>query len=398
MSTSLFSDDSLSLPLACAHAHVLHLSTFALQTSKIAPIISDYWERAAFPFELVPGFQNLNIGGGIIPKEYGGQAMSWMGMASTIVELARVDGSCSTFFLVHCSLAALNILMAGSEKQKRELLPELSSFRKVGAWALTEPTNGSDASALQSTARKVPGGWILNGKKRWIGNATWSDIVVYLARNEETNQINAFIVRKGNPGFRTGKIEQKIALRCVQNADIELVDCFIPDEDRLPGVESFKDTNKVLAVSRVMVAWQPIGLAVGAYDQTLRYVKQRTQFGAPLAANQLVQERLTRMLGSIQAAYLSAWRLTRLAEAGRVTHEQASLVKAFTTLRMREVVALGRELLGGNGIVAEFGVAKAFCDLEAYYTYEGTYDVNALVSARGQTGISAFKTRAAQKK
>jgi acyl-CoA oxidase len=261
----------------------------------------------------------------------------------------------------------------------------------VGCWALTEPSNGSDASALQTTARRVEGGWVLNGRKRWIGNATWADVAIIWARNSESNQVNAFIVRKGNPGYSATKMENKIALRCVQNGDIKLTDCFVPDSDRIPGVSSFNDTNKVLAISRIMVAWQPVGLALGAYDMCARYLQQRRQFGAPLASFQLMQEKLQRMLANIQAMWLMAYRLSKLYEAGKMTHEQASLVKAWNTLRGREVVSLGRELLGGNGILSDFLVAKAFADMEAYYSYEGTYEVNALVAGRGVTGISAIK-------
>ena len=192
--------------------------------------------------------------------------------------------------------------------------------------------------------------------------------------------------------MRTSKIENKVALRCVQNADIELTDAFVPDADRL-DVTSFRDTNKVLMMSRIMVAWQPVGLAFGCYDAAKRYVLERRQFGAPLGSYQLVQEKLVRMLSTATAMWLMAWRVTKLAEAGEVTHEQASQVKAWTTLRGREVVSLGRELLGGNGIVSDFLVAKAFCDCEAYHSYEGTYEVNALVAGRGVTGLSAIKSR-----
>eukprot|EP00887_Chlorella_sp_A99_P006329 scaffold3.g6329.t1 len=329
--------------------------------------------------------------GGANLQGYGCPGYSIMGCAMACIELARVDGSMSTFMLVHGFLATLTVGLLGSEEQKRELLPDMARFQKVGCWALTEPSNGSDASAITTTARKVPGGWLLNGRKRWIGNGTWCDVAVIWARSAESGQVNAFLVRKGNPGYRATKIENKIALRCVQNADITLTDCFVPDADRLPGVNSFADTNKVLAISRVMVAWQPVGLAMGAYDMAARYVTQRRQFGAPLAAFQLVQEKLQRMQATVQAMFLMAWRLTQVAEGGRLTHEQASLVKGWNTLRAREVVGLGRELLGGNGILADFLVAKAFCDAEAYYSYEGTYEVNALVAGRGATGISAIK-------
>lgn len=309
---------------------------------EIAPIVAEYWERAEFPHALVPKFEALGIGGGSL-KGHGCQGLSVTACAMATVELvslpeallllplvllfprlpacsmltlchlsvcfaivvqARVDGSMSTFFLVHTFLATLTLGLLGSEAQKRDLLPDLSSFRKVGAWALTEPSNGSDASALTTVARRAPGGWRLTGRKRWIGNATFADVVVVWARNEETGAVNAFVVRKGNPGFRCTKIENKIALRCVQNGDIELSDAFVADADRLPGVDNFKDTNKVLAISRVMVAWQPVGLALGAYDACARYVAQRRQFGAPLGAFQLVQEKLQRMLATAQAMWL----------------------------------------------------------------------------------------------
>lgn len=362
----------------------------AFSVKEVAPVVAQYWEKAEFPFELVDKFARLEIGGGSL-TEYGCQGLSLMSCAMAVVELARVDGSMSTFFLVHSFLATLTIGMLGSDAQKRELLPDMAKFRKIGCWALTEPSNGSDASSLTSTATKVPGGWVLNGRKRWIGNGTFADIFVIWARNSETKEINAFIVRKGNPGIKATKIENKIALRCVQNADIHLKDAFVADADRLPGVTSFKDTNKVLGISRVMVAWQPVGLALGVYDFAARYVKQRNQFGAPLASFQLVQEKLQRMLSTATAMWLMAWRLTKLAENGTMTHEQASLVKAWTTLKGREVMALGREILGGNGIVSDYLVAKAFCDCEAYYSYEGTYDVNSLVAGRGLTGIAAFR-------
>lgn len=358
---------------------------------EVAPVIAAYWERAEFPHQLVPKLAALGIGGGNLVGAHGGKGLSLLACAMANIELGRVDGSMSTFFLVHTFLAELTIGLLGSEAQKKEWLGEMAAFRKVGCWALTEPSNGSDASALTTNARRVAGGWVLNGRKRWIGNGTFADIIVVWARNKESGQVNAFIVKKDNPGFKASKIENKIALRCVQNADIELKEAFVPDADRLPGVNSFADTNKVLAISRIMVAWQPVGLAIGAYDAAARYVAQRRQFGAPLAAFQLIQEKLQRMQATVQGMWLMAWRLTALYESGRMTHEQASLVKAWNTARGREVVSLGRELLGGNGILSDYLVAKAFCDCEAYYSYEGTYEVNALVAGRGITGLAAFK-------
>ncbi|CAM8971505.1 unnamed protein product [Rhodiola kirilowii] len=364
---------------------------------EIAPVMTTYWEKAEFPFHVVPKLAELRVAGGTI-KGYGCPGMSITASAVATAELSRVDASCSTFILVHSSLAMLTIAMCGSEEQKQKYLPSLAELKTVACWALTEPDYGSDASGLRTTATKVEGGWILDGQKRWIGNSTFADVLVIFARNTTTNQINGYIVKKHAPGLSATKIENKIGLRMVQNGDILMNRVFVPDEDRLPGVNSFQDTNKVLAISRVMVAWQPIGISMGIYDMCNRYLKERKQFGAPLAAFQINQQKLVQMLGNVQAMILVGWRLCKLYEKGNMTIGQAGLAKSWITLRARETAALGRELLGGNGILADFLVAKAFCDLEPIYTYEGTYDINTLVTGREVTGIASFKPVAATKR
>ncbi|OAY43730.1 acyl-coenzyme A oxidase 4, peroxisomal [Manihot esculenta] len=360
---------------------------------EVAPIMAEYWEKAKFPFHIIPKLGALHIAGGTI-KGYGCPGLSLTASAVATAEVARVDASCSTFILVHSSLAMITIALCGSEVQKQKYLPSLAQLSTVACWALTEPDYGSDASSLKTTATKVEGGWILEGQKRWIGNSTFADVLVIFARNTSTNQINGYIVKKDALGLTATKIENKIGLRIVQNGDIQLRKVFVPDEDRLPGVNSFQDTNKVLAVSRVMVAWQPIGISMGVYDICHRYLKERKQFGAPLAAFQINQQKLVHMLGNVQAMLLVGWRLCKLYEKGKMTPGRASMAKAWITLRARETVAIGRELLGGNGILADFLVAKAFCDLEPIYTYEGTYDINSLVTGREVTGLPSFKPAA----
>ncbi|EXB99423.1 Acyl-coenzyme A oxidase 4 [Morus notabilis] len=364
---------------------------------EVAPIMAEYWEKAEFPFEVIPKLGALRVAGGTI-KGYGCPGLSLTGSAIATAEMARVDASCSTFILVHSSLAMLTIALCGSEAQKEKYLPSLSQLKTVACWALTEPDYGSDASSLRTTATKVKGGWILDGQKRWIGNSTFADVLVIFARNTTTNQINGYLVKKNDPGLKATKIENKIGLRMVQNGDILLNKVFVSDEDRLPGVNSFQDTSKVLAVSRVMVAWQPIGISMGVYDMCHRYLKERKQFGAPLAAFQINQEKLIRMLANVQAMVLMGWRLCKLYENGKMTTGQASLGKSWITLKARETVALGRELLGGNGILADFLVAKAFCDLEPIYTYEGTYEINSLVAGREVTGFASFKPSASSQR
>ncbi|KAJ7949995.1 acyl-coenzyme A oxidase 4, peroxisomal [Quillaja saponaria] len=357
---------------------------------EFAPIMTEYWEKAKFPFHVIPKIGALRIAGGTI-KGYGCPGLSITGSCVAAAEVARVDASCSTFFLVHSSLAMLTIALCGSEGQKQKYLPSLAKLDCIACWALTEPDYGSDASSLKTTATKVEGGWILEGQKRWIGNSTFADLLVIFARNTSTNQINGYIVKKDAPGLTVTKMENKIGLRIVQNGDILFKKVFVPDEDRIPGVNSFQDTNKVLAVSRVSVAWQPIGLSMGIYDMCHRYLKERKQFGAPLASFQINQLKLVKMLGNVQAMILVGWRLCKLYENGKMTIGHASLGKSWITLKARETAALGRELLGGNGILADFHVAKAFCDLEPIYTFEGTYDINSLVTGREVTGFASFK-------
>ncbi|XP_045798445.1 acyl-coenzyme A oxidase 4, peroxisomal-like [Trifolium pratense] len=368
----------------------IRLKVRACMEKEIAPIMTKYWEKAEFPFHAIPKLAELGISGGTI-KGYGCPGLSITGSAIATAEVARVDASCSTFILVHSSLAMLTIALCGSEAQKQKYLPSLAQLKTIACWALTEPDYGSDASALKTIATKVEGGWILEGQKRWIGNSTFADLLVIFARNTSTNQINGYIVKKDAPGLTVTKIENKIGLRIVQNGDIVMKKVFVPDEDRIEGVNSFQDTNKVLAVSRVMVAWQPIGISMGIYDMCHRYLKERKQFGAPLASFQINQQKLVQMLSNVQAMILVGWRLCKLYESGKMTPGHASLGKSWITLRARETAALGRELLGGNGILSDFLVAKAFCDLEPIYTYEGTYEINTLVTGREVTGFASFK-------
>ncbi|CAM0957585.1 unnamed protein product [Alopecurus aequalis] len=366
----------------------------AVSEKKIAPIMTEYWEKAEFPFHVIPKLATLGLAGSTT-KGYGCPGLSITACAIPIAEVSRevsrVDASCSAFILVHSSLAMSTIALCGSQAQKQKYLPSLAQFKTIGCWALTEPDYGSDASSLNTSATKVPGGWHLDGQKRWIGNSTFADVLIILARNADTKQLNGFIVKKGAPGLRATKIQNKIGLRMVQNGDVLLNKVFVPEEDRLTGINSFQDISKVLEMSRILVTWQPIGVSMGVYDMCHRYLKERKQFGAPLAAFQLNQEKLVRMLGNVQAMVLVGWRLCKLYESGKMTPGPASLCKAWISSNSREVVSLGRELLGGNGILADFLVAKAFCDLEPIFTYEGTYDINALVTGREITGFASFK-------
>jgi len=243
---------------------------------------------------------------------------------------------------------------------------------------------------MQTTATRDGDEWVLNGQKRWIGNGAMADFVLVWARDTADQQIKGFIVERGRAGFSGSTIENKIAVRIVQNADLTLQDVRIPFENWLPGTTGFRATNELLRNSRVWVAWQSVGQQLAAFDVARAYALDRRQFGKPIASFQLIQEQLTRMIGNATLSLSLMIQLARLQESGTLGMDQAALAKASCTSLMRETVALGRGILGGNGISTDFEMAKIFADAEAIYSYEGSYEVNALIVGRAVTGISAF--------
>jgi glutaryl-CoA dehydrogenase len=292
---------------------------------------------------------------------------------------------------VHGGLAMGTIYLCGSEEQKQQWLPAMARMEKIGAFGLTEPDVGSGAAGgLTTTARWDGGTWILHGVKKWIGNATFADVTVIWARDVDDGNVKGFLVEKDTPGFSTEKMEHKIALRAVQNAIITLDGVRVPEPMRLQRAGSFRDTANVLRMTRASVAWQAVGCGRGAYEHALRYATKREQFGRPIGGFQLVQDQLVRMLGNVTASLCMVTRLSQLQDAGSMTDEQASLAKAFCTVKARETVGLARELLGGNGILLEHDVGRFVADAEAIYSYEGTREINTLIVGRAITGLSAF--------
>jgi len=357
---------------------------------RVAPTANEQWEKAEFPHHLVPQLAELGVIG-IGYDQPGRQAKSRLLTSFVTLELSRVDTSWATFFGVHSGLAMGSIVLLGSDEQRERWLPDMFALRKIGAFALTEPGGGSDvALGLDTIARREGEGWVLDGAKRWIGNATFADLVIVWAKDVADGQVKGFVVHQDNPGFTATKMEGKLALRTVQNADIVLEGCRVPEADRLQGANSFKDTGKVLALTRGGVAWSSVGCQMGAYEAALAYAREREQFGRPIAGFQLVQDLLVKMLGNVTASLGMVVRLAELQEAGTCTDAQAALAKAWCTSRMRESVAWAREVLGGNGILLENDVARFFNDAEAIYSYEGTREINTLIVGRAVTGQSAF--------
>ena len=358
--------------------------------TEIKPLVNSYWLRDEFPFEILPKFAALNLCG-VTYEGYGCPNLPFLMEGVIAMEMARVDSSIATFFGVQSGLVMGSIYLCGSEEQKNEWLPQLQQLTKIGAFGLTEPEVGSGAAGgLTTTARRTERGWILNGQKKWIGNAPFADVVVVWARDLDDNQVKGFLVRKDNPGFEVEKMKGKMSLRIVQNGLVTLSDCLVPESDRMPLANSFKDTANVLRMTRAGVAWMAVGCSRGAYENALDYTRKRKQFGKPIASFQLVQNHLVEMLSNLTAMQTLVFRLSELQDADQLLDEHASLAKVFCTLRMRDIVGRAREVMGGNGILLEYDVARFVADAEAIYSYEGTKEINSLIVGRAITGFSAF--------
>jgi glutaryl-CoA dehydrogenase len=357
---------------------------------EVVPVIGPYWERAEICWPLINRLPELGVVGEDITG-YDCAGMSPMACGLVTMELHRGDGSLGVVLGVHAGLAMQSIAMCGSEEQKARWLPDMARMTKLGAFALTEPDHGSDSVALETSASPDgDGGWVLNGRKRWIGLGTVADLVVVWARNTDDGQVNGSVVEKGAAGYQAQVIEGKVSLRAVWQADITLDNVRVPAENRLAEARSFRDTSRVLATTRATCAWAALGHATAAYDTALRYALQRHQFGRPLASFQIIQQRLVSMLADLTAMQLYCLQIGRLAEAGRLTPTVAGLAKMLNTRKARAVAAEARDMLGGNGILLDYQVMRHMVDLEAIHTFEGTETMQTLIVGRAITGMGAF--------
>jgi glutaryl-CoA dehydrogenase len=356
---------------------------------EVLPVINGYWERADFPWPLVTKLAELGIVGDGI-EGYGCPRMSPIAAGLVNMELNRGDGSLGTFLGVQAGLAMSSIARLGSEAQKRRWLPPMAGLEKIGAFALTEPLHGSDSVSLETSARRAGDTWVLNGHKRWIGNGTIADVTVVWARDVADGEVKGVLVEKGAPGYRARRIDGKGSLRAVWQADIDLVDVLVPEDNRLPGARRFADAARVLAGTRNTVAWSALGHAVAAYDAARSYAAARMQFGRPLVSFQIVQERLVRMLAEVCGMQLYCLRLGRLTQEGALSDTIAALAKMHNTSKARQVILEARDLLGGNGILLDFHVMRHLADMEAIHTYEGTETIQTLIVGRDITGVGAF--------
>ena len=358
--------------------------------SDVKPIIGGYWERAEFPMQIVKPLAELGAFS-FAWEETRPFENSAVFRGFVAMELARVDPSVATFVGVQNGLVNGTISICGSKEQRDEWIPKIASGEVVGAFGLTEPLSGSDsAQGLRTTATRDGDTWVLNGSKRWIGNATLSDVTIIWAKDVEDSQVKGFLVPTSTPGYTATKIEGKISLRPVQNADITLDHVVVPESLRLQNANSFRDTAAVLRQTRAEVAWAAVGTAIGAYEAAVKYAGERVQFGRTIGSHQLIQDLLVKCLGNITASLGMVVRVSEMLDRGEQRDEHSALAKAYTTARMRETVAWARESLGGNGIVLDYDVARFFADAEALYSYEGTSEMNTLIVGRAITGRAAF--------
>ena len=369
----------------------IQLRVRGFMEAEVRPIAAEYWEKGEFPRQIIPAFAQLIAETrGVDTYRFPEPNPLLAGIYT--MEVARVEPSMSTFLGVHWGLSMASIAAFGSEEQKQKWLPGMQRFEKIGSWALTEPDVGSaTAAGLTTTARREGDTWLLNGAKKWSGNATFADVNVLWARDLDDNQVKGFLVELGMPGYIVEKLEGKISQRIVENVNITLDNLRLSESSRLPGVNSFKDVARQLASARANVGWQATGLAMGAYERALAYAHTREQFGKPIGSFQLVQNMLVKMLSNVTAMQTLMLQLAKLeGRDGGISHERASLAKVFCGERMRDTVALARGMFGGNGILLEYEAARYFADAEALYSYEGTHEMNTLIVGRAITGQSAF--------
>jgi glutaryl-CoA dehydrogenase len=356
----------------------------------IWPQINPFWERAEFPQALVMGLRDFPIWGGML-HGYGCAGLDATEFGLAVHELARGDGSIGTFYGVQSGLAMGSIGLLGSEEQKQRWLPGMARLELLGAFGLTEPERGSDASHMLTSARREGASYVLDGAKRWIGCASIADLLIIWARDDEGG-IGAFVIEQPNAteGVTIVDIEGKLAKRAIPNAAITLRGVRVPAENRLAQSRSFRDTTRVLAFTRYGVAWEAVGAATACFEFALKYAKEREQFGRPIAKSQLIQQKLVEMAADLTQMQLLSLQMARLMDAGQLTEGQAALAKYNNARRARAIAQLARETLGGNGVLLDHHVARHFADLEAVYTYEGTNEINMLVAGRELTGLNAI--------
>jgi glutaryl-CoA dehydrogenase len=360
---------------------------------RIRPKIKDWWERAHFPRELIPEMGALGVLGMHL-KGYGCAGNSAVAYGLACMELEAGDSGLRTFVSVQGSLAMSAIHKFGSEEQKTRWLPPMASGEKIGCFGLTEPTAGSDPAGMKTFARRSPDGseWVLNGEKRWIGMGTIADIAVVWARtDEEGNPVRGFLVPTDAPGFSAKDITGKLSMRASVQCDLSFEDVRLPEGAMLPGAEGLKGPFACLNEARYGIVWGSMGAARDSFECALEYAREREQFGKPVAAFQLTQEKLVNMMLEVEKGTLLALHLGRMKDEGTLRPEQISFGKLNNVREAIKIAREARTILGGNGVTLDYPVMRHANNLESVRTYEGTDEVHTLILGNAITGIPAFR-------
>ncbi len=358
-------------------------------SNEVIPVIEKYNQDMKFPKELIPKMAELGIFGPTLPPEYGGMGINNIAYGLIMQELERGDSGIRSFASVQSGLVMYPVYTFGSEEQKKFWLPKLASAEKIGCFGLTEPDFGSNPGGMITKAEKTSGGYLLNGAKMWITNGSIADVAVVWAKLD--GKVRGFLVEKGTKGFSAPETKGKLSLRASVTSELVFEDCLIPEENILPKSEGLKSPLMCLTQARYGIAWGVVGLAMECYNTALEYSKSRIQFGKPIAAFQITQEKLAYMLTEITKAQLLCLRLGQLKDNGKMRPQHVSMAKRNNCEIAKNIASMAREMLGANGILDEYPVMRHLNNIESVKTYEGTHEMHTLILGEDVTGISAFE-------
>lgn len=356
--------------------------------NEILPIIEHHARQGTFPMHLVEKMAEMGVFGVTLPTEYGGAGLNNICYGLAMQELERGDSGIRSFASVQSSLVMYPIYTYGSEEQRQKWLPRLASGKAIGCFGLTEPDAGSNPAGMVTNAKKIDGGFLLNGAKMWITNGSLADVAVVWAKLDGV--IRGFLVEKGMKGFTAPEMKGKHSLRASVTSELVFQDVEIPEANILPGVEGLKGPLGCLTQARYGISWGVIGSAMACYDSSLNYAKSRIQFGKPIAGFQLTQEKLVYMINEITKAQLICWRLGKIKDAGAIRPQQVSMAKRNNVEMALNIARISREIHGANGILDEYPVMRHAANLESVKTYEGTHEMHTLIIGHDITGIQAF--------
>jgi glutaryl-CoA dehydrogenase len=354
------------------------------------PIVNEYYEKGSFPLDLIPKMGELGFFGATLPKKYGGSEITSTAYGLIMQELEKGDSGLRSVCSVQGSLVMFPIYQYGTDEQKEKWLPLLAAGKAVGCFGLTESNHGSDPAGMLTRAKRDGDDWIINGSKMWITNGSIADIAVVWARDED-DVVRGFLLEKGMDGFTSSNIHGKMSLRASITSELFMKDVRVSDANRLPNIEGLKGPLSCLTQARYSIAWGVIGAAVDCYEVALSYSKDRKQFSKPIAGFQLTQQKLVYMIEEITKAQLLALQLARLKDSGDLDFSHISLGKKNNVAIARKCAQLGREILGGNGIMDDYPMMRHMMNLETVYTYEGPHEIHTLILGQKITDIPAFE-------